>query len=74
MSSQSGRASGLRAQGKKATLGDAFRAAWRRLRGGELTPARAAFSIGVGLAIGVTPLYGFHLPLVLAICLPLGLD
>ncbi len=58
----------------KTSLGEAFRAAWRRLRGGELTPARAGLSVGVGLAIGVTPLYGFHLPLVLGVCLPLGLD
>lgn len=53
---------------------DSIREAWRRLRGGELTPGRAAASVGVGLAIGVTPLYGFHLPLVLGVCLPLGLD
>lgn len=55
-------------------LRDKVREAWRRLRGGDLTPARAAASVGVGLAIGVTPLYGFHLPLVIAVCLPLGLD
>ena len=55
-------------------IGNAFRAAWRRLRGGVLTPTRAALSVGVGLAIGVTPLYGFHLWIVLAVCLPLGLD
>jgi uncharacterized protein (DUF2062 family)/SAM-dependent methyltransferase len=55
-------------------LRESIREAWRRLRGGDLTPARAAASVGVGLAIGVTPLYGFHLPLVVAVCLPLGLD
>jgi uncharacterized protein (DUF2062 family) len=55
-------------------LREKLREAWRRLRGGDLTPARAAASVGVGLAIGVTPLYGFHLPLVVAVCLPLGLD
>jgi uncharacterized protein (DUF2062 family) len=49
-------------------------AAWARLRGGELTPWRAAMSVAVGLAIGVTPLYGLHLWIVLAICLPLKLD
>ena len=48
--------------------------AWRRLRGGELTPLRAALSVAVGLAIGVTPAYGAHLFLVLAVCVPLGLD
>lgn len=48
--------------------------AWRRLRGGELTPARAALSVAVGIAIGVTPLWGLHWLLVLGICLPLRLD
>jgi uncharacterized protein (DUF2062 family)/2-polyprenyl-3-methyl-5-hydroxy-6-metoxy-1,4-benzoquinol methylase len=48
--------------------------AWTRLRGGELNPARAAASVAIGLAIGVTPLYGAHLLLVLAVCLPLRLD
>lgn len=51
-----------------------LRAAWRRLRGGELTPGRAAASVAVGLAIGVTPLWGVHWALVLGICLPLRLD
>jgi uncharacterized protein (DUF2062 family) len=50
------------------------REAWARLRGGELTPWRAALSVGVGLAVGVTPLYGLHLPIVVAICVPLRLD
>jgi uncharacterized protein (DUF2062 family) len=48
--------------------------AWRRLRGGELTPLRAALSVAAGLAIGVTPAYGAHILLVLAVCVPLGLD
>ena len=48
--------------------------AWERLRGGELTPWRAGASVAVGLAIGVTPLWGLHLLLVLAACLPLRLD
>jgi uncharacterized protein (DUF2062 family) len=48
--------------------------AWRRLRGGELTPARAAASVAIGLAIGVTPLWGVHWLLVLAVCMPLRLD
>ena len=50
------------------------REAWARLRGGELTPLRAALSVAVGLALGVTPLYGFHLLMVLAVCIPLRLD
>ncbi len=48
--------------------------AWVRLRGGELTPARAAASVAVGLAIGVTPLYGLHFWIVIGICVPLRLD
>lgn len=50
------------------------RRAWRRLRGGELTPWRAAASVGVGLLIGMTPAYGLHWLLVLAVCVPLRLD
>jgi uncharacterized protein (DUF2062 family)/SAM-dependent methyltransferase len=51
-----------------------IRAAWERLGGGATTPWRAASSVAVGLAIGVTPLWGVHLPLVLAVCVPLRLD
>lgn len=47
---------------------------WRRLRGGELSRRRASGSIAVGLFVGSLPLYGLHLPLCLAICLPLRLD
>jgi uncharacterized protein (DUF2062 family)/SAM-dependent methyltransferase len=50
------------------------REVWTRLRGGELTPLRAALSVAVGLAIGVTPLWGLHFILVLAVCVPLRLD
>jgi uncharacterized protein (DUF2062 family) len=50
------------------------RQAWRRLRGGELTPRRAALSVAVGLVIGMTPAYGLHLLLVVAVCVPLRLD
>ncbi len=53
---------------------DATSLAWKRLRGGELTPLRAALSVGVGLAVGTTPLYGLHLWIVLALCVPLRLD
>jgi len=53
---------------------DTFRGAWKRLRGGALTPARAAASVAIGLAIGVTPLWGVHFFLVLGICMPLRLD
>jgi len=51
-----------------------FREAWARLRGGELVPWRAAASVAAGLAIGVTPLWGFHWLLVLVVCVPLRLD
>ncbi|MEZ4264516.1 MAG: DUF2062 domain-containing protein [Polyangiaceae bacterium] len=47
---------------------------WARLRGGELSPRRAAASVAVGLAIGVLPLWGTHWALVLAVCVPLRLD
>jgi SAM-dependent methyltransferase len=58
----------------RARVHAAARTAWVRLRGGELTPARAAASVAVGLAVGVTPLYGVHFWIVVAICLPLRLD
>lgn len=50
------------------------RQAWRRLRGGELTPRRAALSVAIGLLIGMTPAFGFHWLLVIGICVPLRLD
>jgi len=53
---------------------DATSVAWTRLRGGETTPMRAALSVAVGLAVGTTPLYGLHLTIVLAVCVPLRLD
>jgi uncharacterized protein (DUF2062 family) len=51
-----------------------LRGAWRRLRGGELTPLRAALSVAVGLLIGVTPVFGVHIFLVLLVCVPFNLD
>jgi len=51
-----------------------LREAWGRLRGGALVPWRAAASVAVGLAIGVTPLWGAHWLLVLVVCVPLRLD
>lgn len=48
--------------------------AWQRLRGGEMTPLRAAASVAVGLAIGVMPLWGVHWLAVMLVCLPLRLD
>jgi uncharacterized protein (DUF2062 family) len=51
-----------------------LRDVWRRLRGGEVTPRRAGISVAVGLAIGVTPLWGLHWLILLAVCVPLRLD
>lgn len=51
-----------------------LRAVWRRMRGGELSPGRAAASVAVGLFIGVLPLFGLHGGLCALICLPLRLD
>lgn len=55
-------------------LKDRLREAWKRLRGGETTPRRAGFSVGIGLLVGLSPLYGLHLPLVLGLSLPFRLD
>jgi len=51
-----------------------LREVWARLKGGELVPRRAAASVAVGLAIGVTPLWGLHFWIVLGTCLALRLD
>jgi uncharacterized protein (DUF2062 family) len=58
----------------KPSIKPRLREAWRRLRGGEVTPWRAGVSVAVGLAVGVTPLWGLHWLILLAICLPLRLD
>ncbi len=50
------------------------RQAWRRLRGGELTPRRAALSVAIGLIVGMTPAFGLHWLIVIAACVPLRLD
>lgn len=51
-----------------------IRRAWRELRGGELSPARGALSVGLGVFIGSLPIFGCHTPLVLVLCLWLRLD
>jgi len=51
-----------------------LRRAWQRVRGGQLTPARAFWSVAVGLFVGVQPAPGLHLAVVLAVCVPLHLD
>ncbi|HVU01451.1 MAG TPA: DUF2062 domain-containing protein, partial [Polyangiaceae bacterium] len=53
---------------------DRLAAAWHRLRGGSLSPGRAAASIFVGLLVGCSPFYGVHGFIVLGICIPLRLD
>jgi uncharacterized protein (DUF2062 family) len=60
--------------GKRAELKALARQAWARLRGGELTPRRAALSVAAGLVIGMTPAFGFHWAIVIAVCVPLRLD
>jgi uncharacterized protein (DUF2062 family)/SAM-dependent methyltransferase len=60
--------------GARARIAEGAKRAWARLRGGELTPWRAAASVAVGLLIGVTPLWGLHFWLVVAVCVPLRLD
>ena len=52
----------------------AFRDAWRRLRGGELGPERAAGSVGVGLFVGFLPAYGIQTLICLMFTVPLRLD
>ncbi|HZO12391.1 MAG TPA: DUF2062 domain-containing protein [Polyangiaceae bacterium] len=47
--------------------------AWRELRGADVTPARAALAVALGLFIGSQP-PGLHTPLVVTICLLLQLD
>jgi SAM-dependent methyltransferase/uncharacterized protein (DUF2062 family) len=51
-----------------------LRRAWRELRGAELSPARAAAAVALGLFIGSIPIFGCHTPLVLTICIILQLD
>ncbi|MBK8253356.1 MAG: DUF2062 domain-containing protein [Polyangiaceae bacterium] len=47
---------------------------WKDLRGGALTPRRAALSVALGLFIGSQPIFGCHTPLVIGICLWFQLD
>lgn len=50
------------------------RRAWRELRGGALSPGRAAAAVAIGLFIGSQPIFGCHTPLILVLCLWFGLD
>ncbi len=55
-------------------LREELRRAFRELRGADLSPARGAAAIALGLFIGSLPIFGFHLPIVLGLCLWLRLD
>jgi len=48
--------------------------AWIELRGGDLSPGRAAAAVAIGLFIGSQPIFGCHTPLVLTFCILLKLD
>jgi uncharacterized protein (DUF2062 family)/precorrin-6B methylase 2 len=47
---------------------------WTRLRGGSLSPGRAAASVAVGLFVGSIPVFGVQFFIVLLVCVPLRLD
>jgi len=55
-------------------LREEARRAWRELRGGELSPARGAVAVALGLFIGSQPIFGCHTPLVLILCVWFRLD
>ncbi len=65
---------GVRARARAFFQQEKVKAVYHRLRGGELTPWRAAASVFVGVLVGTTPLYGLHFILVMALCVPLRLD
>lgn len=50
-----------------------LRRAFRDLQGEDLSPARLGAAVAVGLFIGSLPVFGFHLLLVLVVCLKLRL-
>lgn len=51
-----------------------LRQVWGLLRGGRLSPTRAALSLFVGVFIGCQPAFGLHFVLCLLVCLPFRLD
>ncbi len=55
-------------------LREELRRAFRELRGADLSPARGAAAVALGLFIGSLPIFGFHLPIILGLCLWLRLD
>ncbi|TKD12766.1 DUF2062 domain-containing protein [Polyangium fumosum] len=50
-----------------------LRRAFRDLQGEDLSPARLGAAVAIGLFIGSLPVFGFHLLLVLVVCLRLRL-
>lgn len=52
----------------------ALRAVLSRLRGGDLTPRRAAFSVALGLFVGCSPLFGLHAVIASGLAFALRLD
>lgn len=55
-------------------LREELRRAFRELRGADLSPLRGAAAVALGLFIGSLPIFGFHLPIILGLCLWLRLD
>ena len=58
----------------RASIREQARRAWVRIRGGELTPRRAALSVALGAFLGVQPTPGLHIFMVLGLCLLFRLD
>jgi uncharacterized protein (DUF2062 family) len=58
----------------RAPLRVMVRRGWQRLRGGELTPVRAFWSVAIGIFVGVQPTPGLHVLVIVAVCVPLRLD
>jgi len=65
---------GDKSEKKFSLFWEELRRVWRDLRGGALTPQRAAISVALGLFIGSQPIFGCHTPLVIGICLWFQLD
>ncbi len=53
---------------------DGMKRIWHRLHTSHLSPRVVAMSVGIGLAVGLLPVYGLHGVLVVAVCVPLRLD
>lgn len=65
---------GTKKEKKFSLFREELKRVWRDLRGGALTPNRAAASVALGLFIGSQPIFGCHTPLVIGICLWFQLD